>query len=95
MPAYLIAHSTITDSEKFQKYVSASEDSLSLYGGKYLLGGSVTQVLEGNHDKSRTIIFQFPSAEHAKDWYGSGEYQSVKPLRDNTGVFDFVVLDSF
>ena len=95
MPAFLIVHSKITNPERFQEYVAASEYSLKLQGGEYLLGGELSAVLEGHHDKSRTVIFQFPSAEHAKNWYHSEEYQRVKHLRDESGEFDFVLVDSF
>jgi uncharacterized protein (DUF1330 family) len=95
MSAFLIIHSKLTNPEAFQDYVVASEDSLKLHEGKYLLGGELDMVLEGEHDKSRTVIFQFPSSQHAKDWYTGDEYQKVKYLRDNTGEFDFVLVDSF
>ena len=95
MSAFLIVHSKLTKPEIFQQYVVASEDSLKRYEGTYLLGGELNEVLEGRHDKNRTVIFQFPSPEHAKRWYSSKEYQSVKHLRDNTGEFDFVLVDPF
>lgn len=95
MPAFLIIHSKLTKPEVFQEYVEAAGPSLDLYEGTYLLGGLVAEVLEGNHDKNRTIIFEFPTTEHAKNWYNSKEYQGVKHLRDNTGSFDFVLVDSF
>ena len=95
MAAFLIVHSKLTNPELFQEYVAASEPSLNQYKGTYLLGGQLDEVLEGNHDKERTIIFEFPSTEHAKNWYYSKEYQGVKHLRDNTGTFDFVLVDSF
>ena len=95
MPAFLIVHSTITDPARFQQYVSAAEDSLAQFGGRYLLGGTAVEVLEGHHDKARTVIFQFPSEEHVRNWYSSPEYKKVKSMRDNTGEFDFVVVDSF
>ena len=95
MTAFLIVHSTITNPELFQDYVAASEKSLKLFQGEYHLGGSFSALLEGTHDKNRTVIFKFPSSEHAKNWYDSKEYQEVKHLRDNTGEFDFVLIDSF
>ena len=95
MSAFIIIHSTITEPELFQKYVEASEDSVNKYQGKYLLGGMVSDVLEGNHDQKRTVIFEFPDAEKAKNWYNSEEYGSVKHLKNNTGSFDFVLVDSF
>ncbi len=95
MPAFIIIHSTITKPELFQKYVEASEDSLNQYHGKYLLGGMVTDILEGNHDQKRTVIFEFPDESQARNWYHSDEYGAVKHLKDNTGSFDFVLVDSF
>lgn len=95
MAAFLIVHSKLNNPNLFQKYVVASEDSLKQYKGEYLLGGKLNTVLEGKHDKSRIVVFQFPSSEHAKNWYNSEEYRKVKHLRDNTGVFDFVLVDSF
>lgn len=95
MSAFLIIHSKLSNPELFQEYVEASEDSLKIYEGVYHLGGNLSEVLEGEHDKNRTIIFEFPSAEHAKNWYNGKEYQSVKHLRDGTGEFDFVLVDSF
>lgn len=95
MPAFLIVHSKLTDADAFQHYVEAAGHSLERYQGTYLLGGSVSDVLEGTHNKDRTVIFQFPSTQAAKNWYQSDEYQSVKPLREHTGAFDFVLVDSF
>jgi uncharacterized protein (DUF1330 family) len=95
MPAFLIVHSKLSDPKTFQQYVEASAHSLNLFEGTYLLGGGLSEVLEGAHDKNRTVIFQFPSTAHAKDWYQSKEYQSIKHLRENTGKFDFVLVDSF
>lgn len=95
MSALLIVHSTVTKPELFQKYASAAEHSLELYGGEFLFGGNVNDVLEGSHNKSRAVIFRFASTEQARAWYNSEEYQAAKPLRDNTGDFDFLIVDSF
>ncbi|MFK8019980.1 MAG: DUF1330 domain-containing protein [Pseudomonadales bacterium] len=95
MPALLIVHSTVTKPELFKEYATASEHSLQLYGGEFLFGGNVSDVLEGSHDKSRAVIFQFSSAEQARAWYQSDEYQAVRHLREDTGELNFIVVDSF
>ncbi len=95
MPAFLIVHSKLTDADAFEHYVKAAGPSLERSQGTYLLGGGVSADLEGSHDNDRTVIFQFPSIEDAKSWYQSEEYQSVKPLREHTGAFDFVLVNSF
>ena len=95
MPAFLIVHSKLTDPDAFEHYVKAAGPSLERHQGTYLLGGSLSEVLEGSHDKNRTVIFQFPSIEDAKSWHKSEEYQSIKPLREHTGEFDSVLVNSF
>ncbi len=95
MTALLIVNSTVSKPEAFQDYAKASEQSLELYGGEFLFGGNVTDVLEGKHNKSRSVIFRFANAEQARAWYHSEEYQAVKHLRDYTGEFDFMIVDSF
>jgi len=95
MSAFIIIHSTITAPELFQKYVEASEHSLDIYKGKFLMGGMVSDVLEGNHNQKRTVIFEFPDVDQARGWYNSDEYRATKHLKDGTGTFDFVLIDSF
>jgi uncharacterized protein (DUF1330 family) len=95
MPAFLIVHSKLTDADAFEQYVKAACTYLDRYQGTFFLGGRLSEVLEGSHDKDRTVIFQFPSIEDAKSWYQSEEYRSVKPLREHTGTFDFVLVNSF
>lgn len=95
MAAFLIVHSRLTDVDKFQEYVSASASSVAAFGGEYLLGGSLMSVLEGSHDKDRTVVFKFPDSDNVKSWYLSEAYTKVKPLREGTGEFDFLVIESF
>ena len=66
MPAFLIVHSKLTDADAFEHYVKAAGPSLERYQGTSLLGGGVSEVLEGSHDKDRTVIFSVPQHRRCK-----------------------------
>jgi uncharacterized protein (DUF1330 family) len=85
MAAYLIAQIEITDWEQYKEYVKAVPGVIAQYGGKYIARGGETVVLEGEDQKRRVVLLEFPSLQKAKDWYHSKEYQQVKLLREGAG----------
>ena len=54
-----------------------------------LLGGEY-EILEGEWPEWRHVVVEFPSAERAREWYNSPEYQRLAKLRlaqiDERGV---------
>ncbi len=80
MPGYVIANYTITDTEMYAEYPPAVGPTLAQYGGKLLVAGSDSKVLEGNPLAS-TVVVEFESVEAAQRWYDSPEYTKVKHLR--------------
>jgi len=38
-------------------------------------------VLEGDWKAGRVVVLQFPTIDAARAWYGSPEYQAIRPLR--------------
>jgi uncharacterized protein (DUF1330 family) len=95
MSAFLFAHSTVNDTARFELYREASADSVARYGGRLLLAGVVTDVLEGTHANRRAVVFEFPDVEAIRAWYRSPEYRQVVGLRSGTGEFNLIVVDSF
>ncbi len=80
MPAYIVANQTITDPETFEKYARAAGPTVAAHGGKLLVAGPGSEVLEGNPDPA-TVVMEFESVEKAKAWYDSAEYQAIIGLR--------------
>lgn len=83
MPAYVIANYTITNPEKYAEYPPAAGPTLAQYGGKLLVAGSESKVIEGNPLPS-IVVIEFESVEAAQRWYDSPEYSKVKHLRTST-----------
>jgi uncharacterized protein (DUF1330 family) len=93
MPAYLIARIEVTDWEKYQQYVEATPAVISRYGGKFIVRGAQSVVLEGEPETRRLVVIEFPTLERAKQFFHSPEYTRVKQLRIAASVGQFLAVD--
>jgi uncharacterized protein (DUF1330 family) len=92
MPAYLIVQGDITD-EARAHYSPAVRPLIAKYGGKAVVRGGNVEVLEGQHDGRRTVIFEFPSMDAIRAFWTSAEYQPVKELRAGGGDLDIWAIE--
>jgi uncharacterized protein (DUF1330 family) len=92
MPAYLIAEITVHDPVGFEEYRKQVPATIAAYGGRYIVRGGSSEVVEGAWQPERLVVVEFPSMARAKQWYASAEYQAVLPLRTkaSTGNAIFV-----
>jgi len=90
MSAFLIAHSTIKNPEKFQDYAKAVPSTLTAFGGEVALKGKVAEVMTGKHDFNMVGVLKFPNRSSAKNWYQSPAYQALIPNRDEAA--DIVII---
>jgi len=81
MPAYVIAEINITNPEGYKAYTTMVPPTIEQYGGRFLVRGGATEVLEGDWPTRRRVIIEFPSLAAAKKWWDSPEYAKPKGLR--------------
>ena len=81
MPAYVIAEVNVTHPEGYKAYTALVPATIEQYGGKFLVRGGKAQVLEGDWPEVRRVVIEFPSAEAARKWWDSPEYEKPKALR--------------
>jgi uncharacterized protein (DUF1330 family) len=81
MPAYVVVEIDIQDAQTYERYKQLAPPSIALYGGRYLVRGGATQVLEGTWNPARFVILEFPTAQQARAWWDSPEYSAAKALR--------------
>ncbi|GAB4394057.1 MAG: DUF1330 domain-containing protein [Kiloniellaceae bacterium] len=85
MTAYVIAQFNVTDSEGFEAYRQAAPPIIEAFGGRCLVAGGAITSIEGETDRPRMIVLEFPDREAAERFYNSAAYQEIMPLRrDNT-----------
>ena len=83
MPAYAIANlSNVDVNADIAHYIATIDETLALFGGRFLVHGKVPQVMEGDW-ADWTVVVAFPDLERAHAWYASPGYQEILPLRTN------------
>ncbi|WP_326614274.1 DUF1330 domain-containing protein [Streptomyces scopuliridis] len=82
MTAYVLVDAQVLDGERARGYRALAEPSIQLYGGRYLVQGTVPEVVEGTWPSSRVAtVLEFPDMDRLKEWYASAEYQEAKAVR--------------
>ncbi len=97
MTAFIVAVAQVDDwSEKFQQYADRAAELTAKLGGEYVIRGEPVNNCEGTLFEGRVmVISKFPSLAAANKLWDSEEYQKeIKPLRDDTGVYDVAIFES-
>jgi uncharacterized protein (DUF1330 family) len=83
MVAYLISeYLEIADLDAMVEYRQQVVPTIEAYGGRYIARAGKTVPLEGDWgEPMRVTIIEFPSLDHAQQWYDSDVYRSLKALR--------------
>ena len=93
MAAYLIVEIEIVDPLGYETYKNQASDTVHKYGGKYIVRGGKTEVLEGNWKPKRIVILEFPTMERAREWLNSEEYREPRKLRHQTARTNMLVIE--
>jgi len=93
MPAYVIVDIDIVDPVAYEQYKNLAGATVEKYGGKYVVRGGKSEVLEGDWTPKRIVILQFDSVERAKAWLNSEEYCEPKKMRHRTARSNMIVVE--
>ncbi len=80
MAAYLIVDIDVTDPGAYEEYRRLVPPLVAKYGGKYLVRGGAFETIEGDWTPKRLAVLEFESAERAKQFYNSADYEPVKQI---------------
>jgi uncharacterized protein (DUF1330 family) len=83
---YLIAQVEVHDTEAYREYGEKVPATLVPFEGRFLVRGGRIEPLEGDAPPQRTVVLEFPSLDHARNWYESDAYQALIPLRHAAAV---------
>ncbi len=81
MAALVIVEIEITDPARYEEYKTLAAPTVVAHGGKYVARGGMVETLEGSWRPGRLVVLEFPSAERARQWWGSEAYRQAKELR--------------
>lgn len=93
LKAYAVAHLRQVDfGADIIEYLKRIDVTLEPYGGRYVVHGSRTTVLEGDW-VGDLIIIGFPDRQSAEAWYASPAYREIIALRTDNSVGDVILVD--
>ncbi len=81
MPAYLYATLEVSDPLAYEAYRLQVPAVIAAHGGRYLVRGGATEVLEGDVQPLRQVILEFPDMAQLKAFYNSAAYQLLVAVR--------------
>lgn len=95
MSGYLIANIDVHDPAVYEQYRQKVPPIIAQYGGRYIVRGGATQVVEGALSLKRFVVLEFPSLDAARRFYDSKEYEPVKALRLASTKSDVVLVEGY
>lgn len=90
---YWIAHVEVTDPDQYVHYVDGAKAAFLKYDATFLARGGDHEEVEGPLGRSRHVVIEFPSLQHAKDCYNSPEYQAAKEHRLPAGIASITLIE--
>lgn len=93
MPAYVVVNVTVTNPDGYQEYVREVQSSIHTYGGRYLVRGGRTELLEGHYIPRRFVLVEFRDFDTARSWWDSPEYAAAKKIRQANATTDMFMAD--
>lgn len=80
MPAYWIAHVTVTDPARYAGYQALAPAAFAAHGARFLARGGDCDVKEGPAHL-RHVVIEFPDLAAARACYDSAEYRAARAAR--------------
>jgi uncharacterized protein (DUF1330 family) len=93
MSALIIVDIEVLDPVVYEDYKRLASASIAAHGGRYLVRGGRSEVLDGSWTPKRLVVLQFDSVEAAKSWRASAEYAEAKKVREKCARSNMVVVE--
>jgi uncharacterized protein (DUF1330 family) len=93
MSALVIVDIQVTDPVRYEDYKRLASASIEAHGGRYLVRGGTSEILDGEWTPQRLVVLQFDSIDQAKGWRFSPEYAEAKKVRDECARLTMVVVE--
>lgn len=93
MSAYLLANVDVTDPAAYETYRQEVPALIAAHGGRYLVRGGASEVLEGDMVPNRLVVLEFPGMAQLKAFYHSADYQRLVRIRQSASSGSIVAVE--
>ncbi len=82
MAGYALIDIEITDHAVFGEFRERAPAVIEAYGGRFLVRGGATEVVQGDSTHHRVVLVEFDSVERAKSWWNSPAHTELQAMLD-------------
>lgn len=93
MPAYMIVDVDVRDLARYDDYKSQVPALIARHGGEYLVRGGTHEVIEGDWQPTRMVLFRFPSRAAIRAFLDDPEYRPLAALRHEVAKSRIIAVD--
>ncbi len=93
MSAYIIVEIDVQDPVGYQDYKKLAGPTVEARGGKYIVRGGKTEVLEGDWQPKRIVVLEFSSMDAAREWLNCEEYREPRKMRHRTARTNMILVE--
>ena len=93
MSAYIIVEIEVQDPAGYEEYKKLAGATVEAKGGKYIVRGGKSEVLEGDWQPKRIVVLEFPSMAQAREWLNCEEYREPRKMRHRTARTNMILVD--
>ena len=93
MPAYVIATVEVADADRYENYKRAAQAAIAAHGGRYLVRGGESEVVEGSFPGSRFVVLEFADLAAARTFVRSADYAAAKAEREGAATMSMVIVE--
>jgi len=93
MTAYVIVEMTVTDPVRIEEYRKLAGASIAAHGGRFVVRGGQTEVLDGDWNPQRIVVIVFPDRDRARAWRNSPEYGEACRIRDRAASTRMILVE--
>jgi uncharacterized protein (DUF1330 family) len=94
MPALILVDIEVLDPALYEDYKRLASAAIAAHGGRYVVRGGKSEVLDGDWQPRRLVVLEFDSFEQAKAWRSSPEYAEAKKVRERCAKANMIVVES-
>jgi len=93
MAGYVIVNDAITDEAVFAEFRTRIAATVEAHGGRYLVRGGTTEVIDGEWRPDRIVILEFDDVDRARAWLNSPEYAELREIRLKSANASVVIVE--
>lgn len=91
---YWVGSVDVRDLERYKDYVATATLAYQRFGAKFLVRGGDFIAAEGA-SRSRNVVVEFPSYQHAQDCYNSPEYVEARAIRQEVSEGQILIIEGY